>query len=280
MRGAWATRSSAPCELCTWLGPSPQGKLRYPAARARHGLSIALVDDDVKMGVAAREMVRVQRDGWALEIYHPCPPASEALGLKDPPRPMAPVRRTGRGTRPDLILIGVQDHEERRLLCVRRLKALAPDLPVLIVSRQRNSATIAQYCIAGADGWLTKPLPPAELDRAVRTAAQGGTVLCPQAVAALMDFLHQVGKSASVHGLTQRQREIVFCLGENLTYGEVAQRLGIETNTVHVHVNRLLRRFAVHSREQLVKRLLGGGGARCNPSVAYFNYWIARASGV
>jgi DNA-binding NarL/FixJ family response regulator len=114
--------------------------------------------------------------------------------------------------------------------------------------------------MAGAGGWLTKPLVLAELARAVRAGAQGSPVLCPQAAEALLDFLHQVGKSVSSHGLPQRQREILVCLGENFSNKEIAHRLGVSHETVHVQVGRLLRKSGAHTRKQLVKQLLGREG--------------------
>jgi DNA-binding NarL/FixJ family response regulator len=117
---------------------------------------------------------------------------------------------------------------------------------------------MAQYCMAGADGWLSRPIVPAELAHAVQAAAHGRPVLSPEAERALMDFLHEVGVSLSHHGLTRREREVVGCLGENLSNKELGRRLGIATDTVHVHLGHLFEKLGVHSREQLVRKLLGG----------------------
>jgi DNA-binding NarL/FixJ family response regulator len=225
-----------------------------------HGLRIALVDDDEETRLAARQMVQAQRESWVLEVYHPDCPVREALGPEAVPRPNPPERRDRRSRRPDIVLIGLPNREASRLPCMRRLKAVAPDLPVLIISGQRDPAAIVQYCMAGAGGWLTKPLVLAELARAVRAAAQGSPVLCRQAAEALLDFLHQVGKSVSFHGLPQRQREILVCLGENFSNKEIAHRLGVSHETVHVQVGRLLRKSGAHTRKQLVKQLLGREG--------------------
>jgi len=217
------------------------------------------VDDNEATLQAATQMMRTQRDGWEVEIYHPCRIAGETAAPKGLPHP---ERQEGHGcaaSAPDVVLIGLPEHDGARLACVRNLKALAPDLPVLMVSSQCDKTSIGQYCMAGANGWLTKPLAPKDLGRALRSAAQGTTMLCPRAVEALLDFLHEVGKSVSSQGLPQRQEEILVCLGAHLSNKAIAQRLGVLPQTVHVQVSRLLRKASVHTRRQLVKKLLGAG---------------------
>jgi DNA-binding NarL/FixJ family response regulator len=246
--GGQAAHTAPPCDLCARLRDGHNMPKRGQApSGGDHGLRIALVDDDEETRLAVRQMVQAQRESWVLEVYHPsCPNALEG--------------DHGPGGPADIVLIGLPNREASRLPCMRRLKAVAPDLPVLIISGQRDPAAIVQYCMAGAGGWLTKPLVLAELARAVRAAAQGSPVLCRQAAEALLDFLHQVGKSVSFHGLPQRQREILVCLGENFSNKEIAQRLGVSHETVHVQVGRLLRKLGAHTRKQLVKQLLGREG--------------------
>jgi DNA-binding NarL/FixJ family response regulator len=74
-----------------------------------------------------------------------------------------------------------------------------------------------------------------------------------------MDFLHQLGQTKSFRDLPQRRQESLVCLGANLTNKEIARRLGISFNTVHVHLDRLFRKSGAHRPEQLVRKLLGGG---------------------
>ena len=115
-------------------------------------------------------MVRTERVGWALEIYHPlCPNALEG--------------DHGHGSPADIVLVGVPNREGSRLACVRRIKALAPDLPVLIISGDADHASIVECCAAGIAGYVLKPFAPGELARVVSSVARGWPVLCREAVA-------------------------------------------------------------------------------------------------
>ena len=93
-----------------------------------------MVDDNEATCQAATQMMRIQRDGWEVEIYHPCRTAGETPAPKGPPHP---ERQEGHGcaaSAPDVVLIGLPEHDGARLACVRNLKALAPDLPGLIAA--------------------------------------------------------------------------------------------------------------------------------------------------
>jgi len=258
LRGEQATDTGAPCDFCARLGRNRPPKRRHAPSGTGHGLRIALVDDDEDTERAAREVTRAQHDGWRLETYHPCFLVREASGVRGVSCAKAVKGDDWCGSLADIVLVGLSSRDDARLACVRRLKGLAPDLPVLIISDRRDGASIAQYCMAGADGWLIRPLLPAELARAVRAAAEGGPVLCQEAEKALLDFLHRAGATLSSHGLTRREREIVGCLAENLSNKEIAVRLGVSTDTVHVHLGHLFRKLGVHRREQAVRKLLGG----------------------
>lgn len=59
-------------------------------------------------------------------------------------------------------------------------------------------------------------------------------------------------------GLKGRALDIARCLCEGLPDKKIAATLGIEYSTVRTHVDALFERFGVHSRTQLVQRLLDG----------------------
>jgi two-component system NarL family response regulator len=214
-----------------------------------HGLRIALVDDDEETRLEARRMVRTERDDWALEVYHPsCPNALEG--------------DHGPGGPAEIVLVGVPHREGSRLACVRRIKALAPDLPVLIISSDAAHASIVECCTAGAAGYVLKPFAPGELARAISSVARGWPVLCREAQKAVMNALHQAVTATTVWfpGLSGREQEIAGCLVGNLCDKEINERLGMARSTVHVHLTRLYRKLGVHSRKQAVARLLRVGG--------------------
>jgi DNA-binding CsgD family transcriptional regulator len=59
-------------------------------------------------------------------------------------------------------------------------------------------------------------------------------------------------------GLTERQADIIKLIAAGYTDKELAGQLGISSGTLRTYLDRLFRRFGVHSRAALVARWLRG----------------------
>jgi DNA-binding NarL/FixJ family response regulator len=250
------------CALCALLQERRKKPEERQAPRpARHGLHIALVDADEAVHSAARQMLQPHCDGWTLEAFHPC-------GAAEAPSPVGAASYRAvleahhlRAFPPDIVLVGVGGSGPSRLGCVRKLKALAPSLPVVVISGQGDGQLLLEYCLAGADGCLLKPTAPEALARAVNSVIRGQPALCPEAEKAVVDFAHRMGTALWSQRLSRREQEIVCCLAEKLCDKEIAERLAITKSTVHTHLLHLYPKLGVHTRAQVVSKLLGGGAA-------------------
>jgi DNA-binding CsgD family transcriptional regulator len=58
--------------------------------------------------------------------------------------------------------------------------------------------------------------------------------------------------------LTQRQTDIIELIAAGYTDKELAHQLGISSSTLRTYLDRLFRRYEVHSRAALVARWLRG----------------------
>ena len=112
---------------------------------------------------------------------------------------------------------------------------------------------------AGAAGFLLKSVEPAELVRAVRSVAEGDSVLSPEVtgtlIAAFIDGTgpgntKPAGTAAPSEPLTAREEAVLACLGEGLSNQQIARRLAIAETTVKTHVSRVLAKLGVQSRVQ------------------------------
>ena len=255
--GEQGVQVSPQCDLCARLRYTGKLPGAHPPKGTTEGLRIALVGSDEQTRLSAREMVQEQQHRWALECCQPCP-MREPAGHQGPSRPDAP---------PDVVLIGLGSGDGAGLACVRKLKALAPKLPLLVIGDDCDEAVIAWRCWAGADSYLLKPVEPDELGRAVNSLAQGWPGLCPEAQRALVNEWHRLAAAAVVWfpGLSGREQEIVGGLVAGRSNKEIGDALGIKTATVHVYLSRVYRKLEVHNRKQVVAKALGtwrGGGGR------------------
>ena len=230
---------------------------RQAPRRAGHGVHIALVDGDDATRIAAEQMLQAQRDGWTLEAFRPCG-AAEAPSPAEAGSSLAAVEaQCPQAFRPDIVLVGVGSSGPSRRGCVRKLKAFAPKLPVVVISGQADEAWLVQCCLAEADGWLIKSIAPGELAWAVSEAVQGHPVLCRKAQAAVMDYLRLLGSTSRCKKLSWREREIMLLVMRGATNKEISKKLGIDEGTVHWHLNNAFKKMDVHSRGEARREYAG-----------------------
>jgi DNA-binding NarL/FixJ family response regulator len=110
---------------------------------------------------------------------------------------------------------------------------------------------------AGASGFLIKDTDPAELLRAVRVVAAGGSLLSPAVTRRVINqFVTRLPRRGSPHPklntLTEREREIVALVAEGLSNDEIAERLFVSPATVRTHVGRSMQKLYARDRAQLV----------------------------
>jgi len=108
---------------------------------------------------------------------------------------------------------------------------------------------------AGAAGFLVKSTPPEDLIGLVRVATDGNMVLSPAAarrlVAASADQQSARQRArALVESLTEREGEVLACLGEGLSNAQIAARLYLSEATVKSDVSRMLDKLGCANRTQ------------------------------
>lgn len=88
--------------------------------------------------------------------------------------------------RPRVVLMDLRMPEMDGAAATARIKAKHPDTHVLVVTTEDGDTEILRAIEAGATGYLLKDAPHEELFRAVRSAAQGESLLTPAITARLM----------------------------------------------------------------------------------------------
>ena len=111
---------------------------------------------------------------------------------------------------------------------------------------------------AGASGFLTKDVRPAELVSAIRTIAAGDAIVSARVTRRLLDeYAHllpvpQADRFPRLAELTDREREVLTAVARGLSNAEIARTLSVSETTVKSHVGRILAKLALRDRVQLV----------------------------
>ena len=129
---------------------------------------------------------------------------------------------------------------------VRRAKALAPGLPVVLLTMHDGDAYLRGMVEAGADGYVLKQTTGRDLCAAIRAVARGEPWVAPAVAGRLLRLLgldQQRGRAAEA--LSGRERQVLGLLAGGATSKEAARRLGLSAKTVENHRARILAKLGV-----------------------------------
>ncbi|MFB8201052.1 response regulator [Kitasatospora purpeofusca] len=156
----------------------------------------------------------------------------------------------------DVALMDIRMPRLDGIAATSRLRAL-PDGPrVIALTTFDLDEYVYRALAAGADGFLLKDTPPAEIARAVHVVASGQGMLHPAAARRLIDRYHRTGEPRAVAardrlaGLTPREGEVLRELAVGRSNAEIAAALGMRESTVKAHVSRILTGLGVGNRVQ------------------------------
>lgn len=157
--------------------------------------------------------------------------------------------------RPDVVLMDLRMPGMDGLTAIERVGELADPPPIVVLTTFDADQYVLRALRAGATGFLVKSTSPEDLIDLVRVAAEGHTVLSPAAarrlIAACTDVLSARDHARKlVATLTEREVEVLACLGEGLSNAQIEARLYLSEATIKGYVSRMLDKLECANRTQ------------------------------
>ena len=150
-----------------------------------------------------------------------------------------------RTTPVDLILMDVQtEHRENGLTAVRQIKAMQPEVRIVVVTSLIDGAVLEEARASGADSLWYKDSEKKRLMEVVRQTMAGEHVF-PDAPPAVM-----VGMAKSTE-FTRTELKVLRHLLRGLSYTRIASEMGCEMSTVKFHVANVLQKTGLENKLQL-----------------------------
>ncbi|MET9344083.1 MULTISPECIES: response regulator transcription factor [unclassified Nonomuraea] len=161
--------------------------------------------------------------------------------------------RQARHLRPDVVLMDIRMPGSDGIAATRRILAELPECRIIILTTFDTDENVFAALRAGASGFLTKEVEPAELRRAVAVVHAGDSLLSPGVTRKVVErFAGRPGPSGTLEALTARELEVVGLIAAGLSNEEIAHHLVISPLTVKTHISRAITKLGVRDRVQLV----------------------------
>lgn len=158
---------------------------------------------------------------------------------------------------PDVILMDINLPGMSGIECVSRLRNDMPAAHVIMLTVYEDSERIFQALQAGADGYLVKSSPTDVLLRAIEDVHQGGAPMSSHIARKVVRQFRQNDPGPArdeTGGLAPREREVLNLLASGFVYKEIADQLGIGTETVKTYVKNICKKLHVRNRLEAVAR--------------------------
>ncbi len=130
------------------------------------------------------------------------------------------------------------------LTLLGKLKQLAPNIVIVIVSGADDSLTICSCIEAGAMSFIPKSATPEVLTHALRRVLKGEVYLPDQLGLEASDLPRPL--------LTARQREVLKYLSQGLPTKLIARELDVSEYTIKDHIALIFQALHVHNRTEAV----------------------------
>ena len=203
-------------------------------------ISVMLVDDQNLVRKGVRSLLELAAE---IEVVAEAADGAEAIR-------MIPE------VEPDVVLLDMRMPGLSGLDVLRELSGRDALPPTIILTTFDDDEVVLEGIQAGARGYLLKDVALADLVNAIKTVAEGGSIVKPAVTQRLLKGLEKLHNDFSSldrpDPLTDRETEILRLMAGGYSNKEIANSLGVAEGTVKNHVSNILSKMGVRDRTRAV----------------------------
>ncbi len=161
--------------------------------------------------------------------------------------------RLARQWRPDVAVLDIRMPGGSGTDACRTIVAELPDTPVVMLTSYADSEALFDAISAGASGYVLKRIGSEELIDAVRTVADGRSMLDPSVTAQVLDRLRSANHMEEANAfseLTEQERRVLAHVAQGSSNREIAEAMELAEKTVRNYVSNILAKLSLASRAQ------------------------------
>jgi DNA-binding NarL/FixJ family response regulator len=162
-------------------------------------------------------------------------------------------------TRPDVALVDLSIRDGDGLELVRELRRRFPDVRALVLSMYDEAVYAGRAIKAGARGYVMKAEAAKTVMAGIRAVLRGEVFLSPE----MASRLNGSGRRradvppAALGQLSDRELQVLRCIGRGLSTREVAEELFISVKTVEAHREHIKDKLGLAGSGELLRYAIG-----------------------
>jgi DNA-binding NarL/FixJ family response regulator len=219
--------------------PTPSASVQTPPPKKR----VAIVDDHTMMREGLKQFIDAEPD---MEVCWAAASVAEA---------MSSLERS----RPDMMTVDITLPGRNGLELIKDVLALAPGLPILVISMHDETLYAQRVLKCGAKGYIMKDAPHDDLMTALRRVAAGKVWLSGDMSEEILNAFSG-GKPRrqvdSVHKLSDREFEVFQLLADGKSTHQIADALNISTKTVDVHKSHIREKLELEDSSAVLRHAI------------------------
>ena len=154
---------------------------------------------------------------------------------------------------PDIVVMDIEMPRQDGLAATRRIREVAPDAVVAVVTAHRDPDWVVRAAQAGASAFIPKDGSLAEMIDVLSRVQPGQMLVAPSTFAGSTPrSSSEPGSRDVVPQLTRREQEVLDCLGRGMQVKAIARVLGITLETCRGYVKSLHAKLGVRSQLEAV----------------------------
>ena len=156
-----------------------------------------------------------------------------------------------------MILMDIKMGDWDGVTATRRVRNSVPSSRVIVLTNYDEDELVFSSIRAGASGYLLKEVTGSQLTNAIRTVADGFSLIYPSVAKRVLDEFGRLrggerpaGDDEGYSDLTAREREVLKLVASGRANKEIAATLGISERTVKTHISNIFSKLELTDRTQ------------------------------
>ncbi len=158
-------------------------------------------------------------------------------------------------SQPDLLLVDITLPGKSGLELIKDVKAMQPELPMLVISMHDETLYADRVLRAGARGYISKNEGGEKLIGAIRHVLNGKIYVSAPMAAHILEMFsggHKVVERSAIEQLSDREFEVFELLGAGLSAHQIGDRLHLSAKTVDAHRANIRKKVKIKSTAELI----------------------------